>query len=112
MLRRRPLILLLLSAVTCSGTAWAGSFDQEVMPLFEASCLNCHDADTETPLNVAALGTDLSDRATFATWEKIYERLDAGEMPPPQFRRPAQRIVDTALTALKSALVGDAARRG
>lgn len=48
-----------------------------------ANCQDCHSlADPAGGLNVDALTEDLSDPAMFARWERIYDRVIAGEMPP------------------------------
>ncbi|MDE2924564.1 MAG: DUF1592 domain-containing protein [Acidobacteriota bacterium] len=87
------------------GGAGAGAFEAEVEPLFEASCLTCHVGTEMTPLDLTLLGHDLGDRETFRLWERIFDRISGGEMPPPGARRPAQRIVDSALDSLKGALL-------
>ena len=91
------------------GGAGAGSFEAdfeaEVSPLFEASCLTCHVGTETTPLDLTALGHDLDDRETFRLWERIFDRVTEGEMPPAGARRPAQRIVDSALDSLGDALL-------
>ena len=87
------------------GGAGAGSFEAGVAPLFEASCLKCHVGTETTPLDLTALGGDLADRETFRLWERIFDRVTEGEMPPPGARRPAQRIVDSALDSLRAALL-------
>ncbi|MDE2851061.1 MAG: DUF1592 domain-containing protein [Acidobacteriota bacterium] len=87
------------------GGAVAGSFEADVEPLFEASCLTCHVGTETTPLDLSVLGHDLADRETFRLWERIFDRVSGGEMPPPGARRPAQRIVDSALDSLKGALL-------
>ena len=74
-------------------------------PLVEASCLRCHGDRTLTPLNLARLGFDLTDHETFQAWEKVYERLEKGEMPPAAAPRPDATVVETALGSLKRALV-------
>ena len=74
------LALLILTLVT--SLASAQSFETEVTPLIKASCLRCHGDRTATPLNLARLGFDLTDHETFKAWEKVYERLEKGEMPP------------------------------
>ena len=65
-----------------AGGVSAQSFESDVSPLVEASCLRCHGDRTVTPLNLAHLGFDLADRENFHAWEKVYERLKKGEMPP------------------------------
>ncbi len=65
----------------------------------------CHGARTVTSLNFERLGFDLADRETFRKWERIFERIEAGEMPPRGPPRPDPAVADTALGALQSALV-------
>ncbi|HCR00546.1 MAG TPA: hypothetical protein DIU48_14065, partial [Acidobacteria bacterium] len=87
------------------GVVSAQSFETEVRPLVQGTCVRCHGARTVTPLNFEGLGYDLTDHETFRTWEKVYERLMRGEMPPPAAPRPDADMVDTALGSLKRALV-------
>ena len=97
-----------------AGGAAGQSFETDVAPLVETSCLACHGPRTATPLDIGSLGHDLSDRATFRAWERIYERVENGEMPPRGVRRPDAAVVETALGSLKRALVDAnlAARNG
>ena len=88
-----------------SSDAFAQSFEAEVTPLVETSCLSCHGDRTVTPLNLNRLGFDLTDRETFQTWARIVERVEQGEMPPPAMPRPDAAVVERALGAVKSALV-------
>ena len=74
-------------------------------PLVEASCLRCHGDRTLTPLNLARLGFDLTDHETFTAWERVYQRLDRGEMPPAAAPRPDADVVAAALGSLQEALV-------
>ena len=53
--------LLLLIGLPAHGQP----FKEAMEPLVEASCIDCHDADTDTPLNFEKIGHDLSDAATF-----------------------------------------------
>jgi hypothetical protein len=91
--------------VLAPGVASAQSFEDDLKPLVRTSCVRCHGARTVTPLNLERLGFDLTDRETFQAWEKVYERVDQGEMPPASMPRPDQAVVDTALGSLKRALV-------
>ena len=114
MKRSHSVCLGLLLAGFASGGAAAQSFEAGVAPLVETSCMTCHGARTATPLDIASLGHDLTDRATFRAWERIYERVENGEMPPRGVRRPDAAVVETALGSLKRALVDAnlAARNG
>ncbi len=101
----RALAAVLVGLWAVFGVASAQSLEADMAPLVEASCLTCHGDRTVTPLNLARLGFDLSDHETFRTWEKVYERLEKGEMPPAAAPRPDADVVETALGSLKRALV-------
>ncbi len=94
---------VLLAGLVPAGVA-ARSFEPDVRPLVETSCMACHGARTVTPLDIGSLGYDLTDRETFRAWERIYERVEKGEMPPAAARRPEAAAVETALGSLKRAL--------
>ena len=101
----RTWLTLLVGGWLVSGVASAQSFEANVAPLVEASCLRCHGDRTVTPLNLARLGFDLTDHETFQAWEQVYERIEKGEMPPPTAPQPDGEVVETALGSLKRALV-------
>ena len=103
--RERSVCLAVLLASAAAGDAAGRPFAADVAPLVETSCMACHGARTATPLDIGSLGHDLSDRATFRAWERIYERVENGEMPPRGVRRPDAAVVETALRSLKRALV-------
>ena len=93
-----------LFLVAVAVPAAAQSLESAVAPLVETSCLACHGERTVTPLDLTRLGFDLTDHATFRTWEHIYERVERGEMPPAAAPRPDARLVETALAGLKRSL--------
>ncbi|MEM6280506.1 MAG: DUF1587 domain-containing protein, partial [Verrucomicrobiota bacterium] len=52
-------------------------------------CYQCHDElTTKAGLDLYALSTDLSDAEAYATWERIFDRVALGEMPPPSKPQP------------------------
>ena len=101
----RTWLALLVGGWLVSAVASAQSFEADVTPLVEASCLRCHGDRTVTPLNLARLGFDLTDHETFQAWEQVYERLEKGEMPPSTAPQPDGVVVETALRSLQRALV-------
>ena len=105
MYRTRSAVITVLVSGLVSSTASAQSFEADVAPLLETSCLQCHDARTQTPLNFERLTFDLGDHQTFRTWERVFERVERGEMPPRGAPRPEPAVVETALGSLKHALV-------
>jgi len=98
-------LVFVAALVTGAGTASAQSFEADVAPLVQASCVQCHGVRTVTPLRLAGLDFDLTDHHTFQAWEQVYERLERGEMPPATAPQPDPAVVETALGALKRALV-------
>ncbi|MCH8136917.1 MAG: DUF1587 domain-containing protein, partial [Proteobacteria bacterium] len=99
------LTALLVCTMFVAGQASADSFEAEVKPLLEASCLLCHGADTATPLNIQELSYDLGDAEVYLTWQHIYDRLERGEMPPMAVSDTVKSLIENALAALKPALV-------
>ena len=79
-------------------------FEAEIAPLLEASCLECHDAETKTDLNFEELGHDLSDPAVFRRWEMVYDQIRRGEMPPKKKARPDSALLKRALHSLRNDL--------
>ncbi len=105
---RPPLGFVLIVALALSGSAAAavsGDFEAGVRPLLEGSCMACHGARTSTPLNMEALSFDLADRKVYKTWERIFERVQNGEMPPRKSMLPEEGIVETAMSTLEASLV-------
>ena len=101
----RRVLFALVAVGLVSGIASAQSLETDISPLVEASCLTCHGDRTVTPLNLRRLGFDLIDHETFKAWEKVYERLEKGEMPPAAAPQPDGAVVQTALGSLKRALL-------
>ena len=105
MCRAPEVLLALFVSVFVSSVAVGQTFEADVTPLVEASCLSCHGDGTVTPLNLARLGFDLTDHETFRAWARVYERVEKGEMPPRAAPRPDKAVVGTALGSLKRALI-------
>ncbi len=76
----------------------------DVQPMVRSSCIDCHAADSETGLNLEGLDFDLADQATFKRWERVFDRVASGEMPPPEAGQPDQDQKRRALAALRSSL--------
>ena len=55
----------------------------DIASFIEENCVACHDAGTtEGDLDLEALAMDLEDADNFHSWERIYDRVRTGEMPP------------------------------
>ena len=102
----KKLATLIVCAGLVAAQASADSFEAGVKPLFETTCFACHGEGTATPLNIQKLSYYLSDADVYSTWQRIYERLERGEMPPPFATTDAIKpLIKEALSALKPALV-------
>lgn len=102
----KKLTALIFCFGVVAGQAKADSFESGVKPLLETSCLACHGEGTTTPLNIQKLGYDLSDADVYGTWQRIYERLERGEMPPPFATSDAIKpLIEDSLAVLKPALI-------
>ncbi|QEG23233.1 DUF1592 domain-containing protein [Mariniblastus fucicola] len=86
--------------------AWlpAGFVSAQVKTLIADSCIHCHDESTDTSLDFDALDFDLKDEKTFAMWERVYDRVAAGEMPPEDEDRPDQTTQKKALAQIHDSL--------
>jgi len=66
-------------------------FKKSLDKFFVEYCNNCHSGGAkEGGLSLDELGADLTDKATFARWERIFDRVNNGEMPPEDETQPAE----------------------
>lgn len=100
---KNALFVLLATALT--GDAWAALPDP--LPAFlDQHCIECHDADVKKGgLDLDALKFDLTNADAFQSWQKIFERVRDGEMPPKKKPQPAKADADAFLASLKAPLV-------
>lgn len=78
-------------------------FDAKVKPILKNVCTGCHNAQTLAgDLNLAPYldpATVLSDRAA---WEKITQKIAAGEMPPRGIPKPAAEQMNAVVRFIES----------
>lgn len=64
-------------------------FSTPLQGFFNQFCHDCHaEGAEEGGLAIDSLDRDLSRAATFERWQRIYDRVAAGEMPPPDADQP------------------------
>ena len=109
----RPMGLLVAAVISLGVNSATGAplappsvelMQQTFAKLSEASCIDCHDGSADNGFDARALNADLSDRANFALWERVHDRVDAGEMPPEESQRPDQALRQRSLDAINKAL--------
>jgi len=72
----------------------------------DAHCLECHDAEVKKGgLNLLDLAFTPDETPNFATWQRVFERVRDGEMPPAKKPRPGDEERGTFLTALEEPLL-------
>ena len=65
-----------------------------MQPFLDQHCMDCHDADTKKgALDLSALPTDGADAASLKKWVRVFDRVAAGEMPPPKKKQPSEDAV-------------------
>jgi hypothetical protein len=83
----------------------AFAFEPHVTPLIDASCIECHDSDTKTGLNFEELSFELDNPASFRMWEKVFDLVESGGMPPEKKPRPDPALKKAALDSLHQNLL-------
>src|SRR5687767_482080 len=71
-------------------TGQADEFDGLVLPVLKGTCVNCHnDRVASGGLDVTGMRSAASLAQRRPAWEKVLQRLRAGDMPPASVARPA-----------------------
>ena len=90
----RPVLLALLSNFILTTLA-ASEPNSEVaasVAFVKSNCLDCHsDGEQEGGLDLDALPVALESPEHFSVWERIFDRVEAGEMPPADYEQPAAK---------------------
>ncbi len=105
----RSWISALVASLTAGGIAHgANPSADQVLAFTDKYCSSCHnDVDLEGRLDLTNLKLSLSDPANFQTWVKVYDRVQAGEMPPKEKKRPEAADLATFTKTLSSTLIAD-----
>ena len=105
----RPLPLLLAlgaSLMTGRVSAAAGILAAEALEFTDRHCSSCHnDVDKEGGLDLTSLTFAPTDPENFLTWVKVHDRIQAGEMPPPEKTRPPVAELSRFTSGLAHSLV-------
>lgn len=79
---------------------------QALNGFLEQHCTECHDADVKKGgLDLGALKFDLANADAFQGWQKVFERVRDGEMPPKKKPQPAKADAEKFLAGLKPELL-------
>jgi hypothetical protein len=93
-------------AMLVATTSRAANFSEaDVAAFTDRHCSSCHnDVDKEGGLDLTSLKYAPNDPANFLTWVKVHDRVQAGEMPPKEKKRPSAGDTTTFIRTLASGL--------
>jgi len=103
----RPCLIFLasLTALAGGGALRATEPPKEAVAFIDRYCAACHnDTDLKGRLDLTSLAYEPENRANFALWVKVHDRVQAGEMPPVEKRRPAADQIGPFVQALTTTL--------
>ena len=89
--------------MTDAGTSVAGAQDSHasLKPVLSQRCGSCHaDGEKQGGFELSSLSDNLQDSAAFVKWERIYDRVQSGDMPPAD----AEPLTKAEATQFKSVL--------
>jgi len=93
------------SAPTPAGTPAAAGFARDVQPILAKHCYSCHGAKkTKAKLNLELFADEASVLKARKTWKKIYDQINAREMPPEEKPRLSGPELETITAWIESAL--------
>jgi hypothetical protein len=88
-----------------AGLARAASPADDVLAFTDRHCSTCHnDVDKEGGLDLTTLGYAPEETANFLTWVKVHDRVQAGEMPPKEKKRPNATELNSFVKSLAGSL--------
>ena len=95
----RLIFVLALGCGTCQ--AWqptaAATTDHAhgVVPFLKNYCLPCHGPDKpQAGLALSSLSADFTDKTALAAWQRVFEQLELGAMPPEGVQQPPPDAVN------------------
>src|SRR5207249_3711757 len=79
--------------------------EADVFAFTDKYCSACHnDVDKDGGLDLTSLRFLPADEANFLTWVTVHDRVQAGEMPPKEKKRPNQTDVGAFMKGLATTL--------
>ena len=117
----RTAALVTVAAVLLPSTSRAAEKETSPLaaltPFLSANCYDCHDDTTDKGgLNLLDLEFAPDQHANFTVWERVFDRVRTGEMPPKKEPRPEAEPMAAFLENLKAPLLAadrqDKAERG
>jgi len=97
-------LLAAIGGVPCRA-AEPGADAKTVRSFLDAHCVRCHGKeDPEGKVSLHALAFDSKAPQDLETWNRVYEQLFNGQMPPPDRKQPPKADREFAVASIKSSL--------
>jgi hypothetical protein len=96
------------------GMVMAAGFatDDLIGRYIESHCVDCHDStEKKGGLDLTVLERDFTNAEGFALWVKVYDKIDAGEMPPKKKKRPPAKESAALLKWLSASLIASESKQ-
>ena len=104
--RTAPVAEILVSLVVLLGLGHASAQAQTPVEFLETHCFACHSpALKKGDLDLTAVSLDRLEPASFAVWEKVYDRVRRDEMPPLKQARPEPGERSAVLAEIRGQLM-------
>jgi hypothetical protein len=108
---RLALGLAFAAGLTSSVSAATFPVDQ-VAAFTDRHCSSCHnDVDKEGGLDLTSVTYSPENADNFLLWVKVHDRVQAGEMPPKEKKRPDAAEMKTFISGVSSALIASEKER-
>jgi mono/diheme cytochrome c family protein len=110
------IVCMMFAAASASANESPKSADAGIesiaKPFFKEHCIRCHgQSETKGELRLNELDADLTRPAIFERWQRIVERIQAGEMPPENEPQPMPEQAAEFVKQLTTQLDAVAAQR-
>lgn len=98
------LIVTITLTVLSTNFMFAAEWNDTLRLFIEESCVGCHDADTDTRLDLTSLGFDIEKEQVLRAWVNVFDRVERGEMPPSSATQPDRESRRTTMSMLRKEL--------
>lgn len=108
----RPCLAVFAAAVVAAGSPAADLPPIDARNFLDSHCAGCHAGGTANGgFDADKLAADPRDPVAVSAWVQAFERVQAGEMPPPKKPRPAKADADKFLAAVSTGITARERKR-
>ncbi len=105
-------IFALRLAVPVSVTAVAAELPRVASTFIHKHCADCHNGETkESGLDLLTLRYEPGNAENFTAWVKVFDRVNEGEMPPKDVKRPTPTELNAFTQSLSETLIASERQR-